>query len=67
MDTNFYILMAVLNSCGIEHKMQDRSTVPEPDFVPFDLSHLRDFPGPDKQDRNPSRGYGRNVSNALPA
>jgi hypothetical protein len=67
MDTNFYIFMAVLNSLGIQHEKQDRSTVSEPDFVPFDLSHLRDFSGQDKQDRNPSRGYGRNVSNALPA
>ena len=67
MDTNFYIFMAVLNRRGIERKMQDRSTVSESDFVPFDLSHLRNFPAQDKQERNPSRGYGRNVSNALPA
>jgi len=67
MDTNFYIFMAVMNSGGIERKMQDRPTVSEPDFVPFDLSHLRNLPGQDKQERNPSRGYGRNVSNALPA
>ena len=66
MDTNFYIFMAVMNSRGIEQKMQDRSTVSEPDFVPFDLSHLRNFPAQDKQERNPSRGFGRNVSNALP-
>jgi hypothetical protein len=67
MDTNFYILMAVLKSLGIEHKMEARSTVSEPDFVPFDLSYLRDLPGQDKQERNASRGYRRNVSNALPA
>ena len=67
MDTNFYILMAVLKSLGIEHKMEARSTVSEPDFVPFDLSYLRDFPGQDRQKRKASRGYGRNVSNALPA
>jgi hypothetical protein len=67
MDTNFYIVMALLNGLGYEHKMQDRPTVSEPNFVPFDLSHLRDFPGRDKQGKNTSRGYGRNVSNALPA
>jgi hypothetical protein len=67
MDTNFYIFMAVLNSRGIEHKMENRSNVSEPGFVPFDLSHLRNFPGQNKQGRNASRGYDQNVSNALPA
>jgi hypothetical protein len=67
MDTNFYIVIAVLKSLGYEHKMQDRSTVSEPDFVPFDLSYLRDFPGQGEQEKNASRGYRRNVSKPLPA
>jgi hypothetical protein len=67
MDTNFYFFMAVLNSLGIEHKMQDRSNVSESGFVPFDLSQLRNFAGQNKQERNASRGYDQSVSNALPA
>jgi hypothetical protein len=44
MNTNFYFAMAVLNSFGDERKLQERPSVSEPVFEPFDLSYLRDFP-----------------------
>ena len=61
------VVTALLKSVAYNDEAYDARVVPEADFVPFDLSHLRDFPGQDKQDRNPSRGYGRNVSKPLPA
>jgi len=41
--------------------------VPEADFVPFNLSLLRDFPDDSEQSRNPFGGHASNAHDALPA
>jgi hypothetical protein len=59
--------MAVLSGRAGEHETGTAPRIPEPDFLPFNLSYLRDFSGECKQEKNASRKFGRNVSNALPA
>jgi hypothetical protein len=39
----------------------------EVDFVPFNLSYLRDFSEKSEEARNPFGGRGQNASDALPA
>ena len=41
--------------------------VSEADFVPFNLSYLRDFPQESAQSENPFGGRAPNASDALPA
>jgi len=68
MDPHISVLTAVLNS--ITHPAYQRdviTVVPEVDFVPFDLSYLRDFPRQSEQATNPFEGRGQNAPEALPA
>jgi len=60
--------MTVLNN-GIddEQETEHAHRIPEPDFVPFNLSYLRGFSAECEQEKNASRKFGENVSSALPA
>ena len=60
--------MTVLNN-GIDDERETAQAhrIPEPDFVPFNLSYLRDFSNECEQEKNASRKFGENVSSALPA
>jgi hypothetical protein len=59
--------MAVLNGVADERDTENAPRIREPDFLPFNLSYLRDFSDECKQEKNVSRKFGRNVSSALPA
>jgi hypothetical protein len=65
MDATFSVVTAMLNS--ITHHDEYDAPVPEVDFVPFDLSYLRDFSGQSEQAEKPVGGCGHNASDALPA
>jgi hypothetical protein len=66
MDQNISVVTALLNSVAYGDAY-DARVVPEADFVPFDLLHLRDFPRQGEEARNPLGGHGQNASDALPA
>ena len=67
MDQNISVVTALLNSVAYGDAAYDERVVPEADFVPFDLSHLRDLPRQGEEARNPLGGRGQNASDALPA
>jgi hypothetical protein len=68
MDQNISLVTALLNGLACNDQAYDARVVPEADFVPFDLSHLRDFsPKQGEQASNPCGGHGQNASDALPA
>jgi len=66
MDPYVFVVTAVLNSIAHYHDAYDAPVVPEADFVPFDLSHLRDFSGPGEAVKSPFEGFRQNASDALP-
>ena len=61
------VVTALLKSVAYNDEAYDARVVPEADFVPFDLSHLRDFSRQGAEARNPFGGRGQNASDALPA
>jgi hypothetical protein len=67
MDPNISVVMAMLNSVAGNNDAHDAPVVPEVDFAPFNLSHLRAFSGQSDQMRNPSGGRSQNACDALPA
>jgi len=68
VDPHISVLTAVLNSITYPVYQRHAATVvPEVDFVPFDLSYLRDFSRQSEQATNPFEGRGQNASEALPA
>jgi hypothetical protein len=67
MDQNISVVTALLNSIAYSDEAYNARVVPEADFVPFDLSHLRDFSRQGEEARNPSEGRSQNASDALPA
>ena len=67
MDTCLSVVAAILNSVAYNNNEHDAIVAPEPDFVPFDLSYLRDSSEQGKQVRNPFGGRDQNASHALPA
>jgi hypothetical protein len=67
MDQNISVVTALLNSVAYSDAAYDARVVPEADFVPFDLSYLRDFSRQGEKSRNPFGGRGQNASDALPA
>jgi len=49
------IISAVLNSVAYQHKTQAASVIPEPEFSPFNSSHLRPFLKDIEEDKNSFR------------
>jgi hypothetical protein len=66
MDPYVFVVTAVLNSITYYHDAYDAPALPEADFVPFDLSYLRDFSGRSEEVRKPFEGFRQNASDALP-
>lgn len=68
MDPNYLIVMTVLNN-GIadQRETEHPHRIPEPDFVPFNLSYLRGLSNECEQEKNAFRKFGENASSALPA
>jgi hypothetical protein len=48
-------LVALLRSVAYQHKTQAASVIPEPEFSPFNPSHLRDFVKDIEEDRKSFR------------
>ena len=46
------IIAAALNSIAHQQKTQAESVIPEPEFRPFNLSYLRNFPKDTEEDKN---------------
>jgi hypothetical protein len=67
MDPHISVLTAILNSIAYQSDERDASVPAEVDFVPFNLSHLRDFPQESEGTGNPFGGLGENEPDALPA
>jgi hypothetical protein len=68
MDPSNLIVMTVLNTrIADERETEHAHRIPEPDFVPFNLSYLRGFSNECEQEKNASRKFGENLSSALPA
>jgi hypothetical protein len=45
------VIAALLNTVAYQHKTQAAPVVPEPEFSPFDHSHLRHFPKDTEDER----------------
>jgi hypothetical protein len=67
MDPHISVLTAMLNSIAYQGDERDASAAAEVDFVPFNLSFLRDFPQQSEGTENPFGGRGQNAPDALPA
>jgi hypothetical protein len=67
MDPHISVLTAILNSIAYQSDEQDAPAVAEVDFVPFDLSYLRDFSQQSEGAKDPFGGRGQNAPDALPA
>jgi hypothetical protein len=67
MNPHISVVTALLNSIAYNGEDHHATVVPEEDFVPFDFSYLRDFPGRGETARTPFEGHGQNASDALPA
>ena len=64
MEPTISVVTAMLYSVAYQGA---EPTVPETDFVPFDLSHLRGFSEEFEQPGNPFGGHAQNAPDALPA
>jgi hypothetical protein len=51
MDPNTYVVMALLNSVSYQHKMQETTVIAEPEFIPLNVSYLKDFFGVNEQSK----------------
>jgi hypothetical protein len=49
MDPNTYLVMALLNSVSYQHKMQETTVIAKPEFIPLNVSYLKDFFGINEQ------------------
>ena len=67
MDPHISVVTAMLDSVAYHTGEFDAPVVPEADFVPFNLSYLRDFSEESEEARNPFEGRDQNASDALPA
>ena len=67
MEPTISVVTAMLYSVAYKNAEYGESIVPEADFVPFDLSQLRDFSEESEQPRNPFGGHAQNAPDALPA
>jgi hypothetical protein len=67
MDPHISVLTALLNSIACQIDEREAPIAAEVDFVPFNLSYLRDFPQQSEGTRNPFGGSGQNAIDALPA
>jgi hypothetical protein len=67
MDPHISVLTALLNSIAYQSDEREARVAAEVDFVPFNLSYLRDFPQQSEGARNPFGGHGQNAPDALPA
>ena len=67
MDPHISVLTAILNSIAYQSDENGVSVAEEVDFVPFNLSYLRDFSGKSEEARNPFGGRDQNAPDALPA
>jgi hypothetical protein len=67
MEPSLTVVTAVLNSIAYRSDANGAPIVPEAEFVPFDLSYLRDFPGHSEQEEQVFGGRAPNASDALPA
>ena len=45
MDPHISVVTTLLKCVAYDKNAHDAQVVPEADFVPFDFSYLRDFPG----------------------
>jgi len=66
MEPSISVVTAILDSVAYNDNEYGASIVPETDFVPFDLSYLRDLSEQGEQSRNPFGGREQNASDALP-
>jgi hypothetical protein len=67
MDSNNYLITAMLNRLVVK---KEEVSVPEPEFTPFNLSHLRYTPKtlkPCEESKNECKETFRNVTKPLPA
>ena len=67
MDPHISVLTAILNSIAYQRDEREVSVPAEVDFVPFDLSYLRDFSQQSEGAKDPFGGRGQNAPDALPA
>ena len=67
MDPHISVLTAILNSIAYQSDENGVSVAEEVDFVPFNLSYLRDFSEESEEARNPFGGRDQNATDALPA
>ena len=67
MEPSVSVVTAMLDSVAYNDQEYGAPVVPEADFVPFDLSYLRDFSGQGEKVKNPFGGHAQNASDALPA
>lgn len=67
MDPHISVLTAILNSIAYQSDENGASVAEEVDFVPFNLSYLRDFSEESEEARNPLGGRDQNAPDALPA
>jgi hypothetical protein len=67
MEPSVSVVTAMLDSVAYNDQEYGAPVVPEADFVPFDLSYLRDFSEQGEQSGNPFGGREQNASDALRA
>jgi len=67
MEPTISVVTALLDSVAYNDNEYGGPVVHEADFVPFDLSYLRDLSEQSEQSDNPLGGTGQNASDALPA
>jgi hypothetical protein len=67
MEPTISVVTAMLYGAAYNKVEYGEPIVPEADFVPFDLSHLRDFRGESEHARNSFGGHVQNAPDALPA
>ena len=67
MDPHVSVVTAMLNCVAYSSDESDAQVVPEAEFVPFNLSYLRDYSPSGEQAGNPFGGRGQHASDALPA
>ena len=67
MDAYAYYITAMLNSLAQNHAAAEAPIAADAEFVPFDLSYLKDFPKENESLRSSSVGEDRNASDPLTA
>ena len=67
MEPSISVVTALLDSVAYNDNEYGAPVVREVDFVPFDLSYLRDLAEQGEQSSDSLGGHGQNASDALPA